>query len=122
RSTRRAVWWVALGGAIAGLWWTLWPTLAAPFGMADDHTIIDMTAPTGHLPWSRVPETIGRLTSEPVGRFRPLYGTCQVLETALFGRHPILWYVDRLVLATVTLVCLYVLLTHVVHPVLAAMI
>jgi hypothetical protein len=118
----RRTWWLALGGAVAGLWWTLWPTLNAPFGMADDHAIIDMTAPSGHLSWWRMPETAVRLSSEHVGRFRPLYWTGQAFEAALWGRHPNGWYVDRLLLATVTLVCLYILLSHIVHPVLAGLI
>lgn len=114
------VWWLSLASAIAGLWWTLWPTLKAPFGMADDHNIIDMTAPSGRLPWSQLPETISRSTSEPVGRFRPLYWAGQAFESALWGRHSTLWYLDRALLATVTLVCLYLVLSRVVHPALAA--
>ncbi|HEX3930360.1 MAG TPA: hypothetical protein VHW64_06625, partial [Nocardioides sp.] len=122
RPASRGTWWLPLVGVVGWLWWTLWPTLRAPFGMADDHAIIDMTAPSGRLPWAHLPATVGNLTSEPVGRFRPLYWTGQALEAALWGRHPTMWYVDRLLLATITLVCLYVVLSKVLHPVLAAMI
>lgn len=121
-SAPRHTWWLALLAAVGGLWWTLWPTLRAPFGMEDDHNIVDMTAPGGHLSWSRVPETISKLTSEPVGRFRPLYWTGQSVEAALAGRNATWWYLDRLCLATITLLCLYAVLSRVMHPVLAAMV
>lgn len=85
----------------------MWPAFSIPFGIIDDHDIIDIIGPRQRLPLWQVPHELFVRTNEPLGRFRPVYWLGHVLECAVAGRDPVLWWVDRSVLATICVVAVF---------------
>ncbi len=74
--------------------------LFAEFGIIDDHEIMHFLGNSTRLPWSDVWDTV--VTKTEVGsplssqRYRPFFYSLMVVETALWGDNPHLWYAARL--------------------------
>jgi hypothetical protein len=113
--------WVALGLAELVLIVAWWPSRRNQFGIIDDHGIVQLLAGRTRLPLGDLVPTIADTAVEPIGRFRPLFWVGQVLEAAVAGNHASWWYVDRLLLASITLAAVAVGLRALVHPVTAAL-
>jgi hypothetical protein len=97
----------------------MWPVRHAQFGMIDDHGIVGLVGTRPRLPIGDILPTIVDTAIEPIGRFRPLFWVGQVLECALAGRNPHLWYLDRFLLAAITLAAVFWACSRFLHPLLA---
>jgi hypothetical protein len=111
---------LALGSALASLLYLMWPTFRIQFGPIDDHEIVDIIGRHDRLPTASVIPTILDRANEPGGRFRPLYWVGRTLESATAGTDPTWWYVDRFLLAAVTLTAVYLTVARFIHPAAAA--
>lgn len=114
--------WLWLAASLVALLYFLWPTFGIRFGVVDDHEIVTMVGPHDRLPASEVVSTIRERVNEPVGRVRPLYWVGRALEAATAGDNATWWYVDRFVLAAITLVAIYLTVVRYLNPLLSAMI
>jgi hypothetical protein len=88
----------------------LYPALSARFVLVDDHEILSVlppvAAPASEAPHLDLPGMV--LVNDPgVGRFRPLYWTIRISETALLGDHPNAWHTLILVYGLVSAGLLY---------------
>ncbi len=111
-----------LATSLATLAYALWPTFGIRFAAVDDHEIVDIIGRGERLAASRVLETVLTSTDEPLGRFRPLYWVGRALESATAGQSSTWWYVDRFLLAAITVTAIYVTIVRFVVPPLAALI
>jgi len=82
------------------------PMFGTPLGAVDDHEIPVISQQLTEIGY--VSTVIAR-TTEPGGRFRPLYWVGRVAETALWNGRTAGWYFDRLALLLVTLAAGYAL-------------
>jgi len=96
--------------SLGTLLYMMWPAFRIPFGIIDDHEIVDMIGDRPRLPLSELPGTFVDRADEDLGRFRPLYWLFRAIESSTAGQNSTWWYVDRFVLAAITVVALYVLL------------
>ena len=94
-------------GAISVLFWMMWPMLRIPLGVIDDHEIVDIIGNRSRLPFSRMGTEIASRWNEPIGRFRPGYWVFRVFESATAGRNTEWWFINRFVLAAITLAAIY---------------
>jgi hypothetical protein len=103
--------WIARGAglcaALAGLLYMMWPTFWIKFGIIDDHDIIDIIGHHQRIPLLDIPGAVVSRSSEPLGRFRPVYWLGRVVESATAGQHAGLWYFDRFLLSAVALTAIY---------------
>jgi hypothetical protein len=89
-------------------------TLNSKFGLIDDHEIIQFLGPDKKIGFSEIPAAL-RLTE--VGnfgsqeRFRPVYYLLRILESILWGNHPALWYLSRLVILSISLSLTWILIS-----------
>ena len=80
------------------------PLINAKWGMIDDHGIMSVIGPNNNrLPFSEIPEAlkkteIGRDSLLP--RFRPSYYVLHMIECAIWGKNPALWYGFRIGIAS----------------------
>jgi hypothetical protein len=86
---------LALGAVIFFGLLCFYPALGARFVLVDDHEILNVLPPIGapasEMPHLDLPGMV--LVNDPaVGRFRPLYWTIRIAETALLGDHPNAWH------------------------------
>jgi hypothetical protein len=109
-----------LGAAAVVLFAMLQPVLGAQFGMIDDHKAIAAMPTHQALSVVNVPHVVVDETTEPIGRFRPVYWLGQSLEMATAGHNATWWYVDRVVLALVVLVSVFVVASKIIAPLPAA--
>ena len=108
--------------AAGALFVMMWPVLQSEFGMIDDHQLID-TMPGGRaLSIVDIPSRAMVATGEPVGRFRPGYWAAQAVEMSIAGQHPSWWYLDRMILAAIVLIAVFVVASRIVGPLPAAVI
>lgn len=71
------------------------PLWQAEWSVMDDHGMLSVIGPDGRLPWSAVPAAIRKSEAGHPGefsRYRPLTFTPQILESAIIGPRPGLWY------------------------------
>ena len=94
--------------------------LTTPLGPIDDHEILEISAPSGTLPWIEVPAAVIQRSAEP-GRFRPGYWLFRISEIALWGQNTTGWYADRLLLVVLSVSAAYVLAKRYVGTVLSAL-
>jgi hypothetical protein len=98
---------VGLGVALSALVYQTWPTLEIPFGIIDDHEIVEIVGRNKHLSFGKIPGEVSRRWDEPFGRFRPFYWVGRVFESAIAGGNPFYWHLNRLFLASIVLVAVY---------------
>jgi len=84
------------------------PVVGAPFGVIDDHLIIALVGPSGQLTLDRLPSEFAGYVGE-FARFRPMYWIFYLVEAALWGSNPTGWYLDRLLLACLSVTGMYAL-------------
>ncbi len=98
----------------------MWPVFNIDFGSIDDHEILDIIGRRPRLPLSQVLSETASRSNEQIGRFRPVYWAGRALEAALVGRHSDYWFVNRVVLAAITLAAVYSVAKRYVAPPAAA--
>ena len=86
------------------VWAVVSPMFAAEFGVVDDYQIASVLLPSHRLEPAAILPTLATWLQQDVGRFRPLRWTFWVTETAIWGWNPAGWYLDRLLLAGVTVI------------------
>jgi hypothetical protein len=99
---------------------TAWPLAHAGWGPIDDHEIAEFLGPTHHLGFHRFWQLlVDSEAGHPGGfvRYRPSYYFFRLLETALWGNHPHVWYVARIVMFAFSLASLTWLLRSLLSPV-----
>lgn len=111
-----------LGLALTALLYTMRPTFEIPFGIIDDHEILDIIGRRGRLPILEIPNAVFSRSNESLGRFRPGYYLGRVVEAAAAGQNPRYWFFDRFLLAAIVLVAIYVTAVRFMSPLLAALI
>jgi hypothetical protein len=97
-----------------------WPLAQAGWGPIDDHEIANFLGPTHHLGFRRFWHFLAESEAGHPGgfsRFRPSYYFFRLLETAMWGNHPHVWYVARIVMFTLSLASLAWLLRSLLSPV-----
>jgi hypothetical protein len=77
---------------------------AAEFGVVDDYQIASVLLPSHRLESAAILPTLATWLQQDIGRFRPLRWTFWVTEAAIWGWNPAGWYLDRLLLAGVTVI------------------
>ena len=89
--------------------------LKAKFGVIDDHEIIRFLGPDKKL---GINEIFLELKQTEVGnfgsleRFRPVYYFLRLLECVIWGAHPELWYLARIILLTISIATTWHLLAQ----------
>jgi hypothetical protein len=100
---------LALAVFAAALVYVMAPMLSAQFSAIDDHEIVSIIGPSGHIAPTEIPGKIAQYAVESNGRFRPGYYVLRIFEAAAAGTNPQLWYLDRFILAFVAAVALLAL-------------
>ena len=88
--------WIAFGIALQALW-----------GIIDDHEIMLFLGEDGKLPLHEIPSWLMQTEVGAWGahaRYRPTYYLLRLLETAVWGKNPMLWYACRVVLVGLAMV------------------
>jgi hypothetical protein len=111
---------MGLAASLFVLLYMLRPAFRIQFGIIDDHEIMAIIGRRQRVPITDVPATIIERTQEPLGRFRPAYWTGRVVESAIAGTNPSLWFFDRFILAALTVVAIYLVAVRFVVAPLAA--
>src|ERR1035437_9029275 len=83
-----------------------YPNFSAQWGLTDDHEIIRYVGDDHVLRFSEIPNMLMKTEAgNPWGskpRYRPVYYSLRLCETALWGDHVFLWYLFRVVVLGVS--------------------
>ncbi|HMF49704.1 MAG TPA: hypothetical protein VK603_13725 [Candidatus Saccharimonadales bacterium] len=94
----------------------------ADFGMIDDHEIVSILGRDKIVQTSEILPLIGEYAIEHNGRFRPAYYVLRILEAYFVGGNPVLWYANRLLLALLSALFLYLGLRVFLRPLFAGLV
>ncbi|HVH28479.1 MAG TPA: hypothetical protein VM818_17060 [Vicinamibacterales bacterium] len=97
----------------------IWPMLDADFGMIDDHEIVSIVGRDKRVSVTELSPLIQQFAIESNGRFRPGYYVFRIVEAFCFRLDAGLWHTNRLLLAVVSSLALYVATRVVLQPFLA---
>ncbi len=98
------------------------PMLTAGFGMIDDHEIVSILGRDKRVGVTELSPLIQQYAVESNGRFRPGYYVFRIFEAFCFRLDAGLWHTNRLLLALVSSLALYVAIRVVLQPFLAGVI
>lgn len=93
----------------------LFPNFSAQWYLIDDHEIMDFMGKDHRLSFNEIPEILMRTEvglHKENGRYRPSYYLLRLLETALWGDNPHLWYSFRIVLFGASIFIAWHILSH----------
>ncbi len=80
-----------------------WPNITAKWGVIDDHEIMNNLGSDGKMSLQDIPERWVQSEAALPGkvpRYRPVYQTLRLFETAAWDNNPTGWYVTRLLFMT----------------------
>jgi hypothetical protein len=94
----------------------LHPMFHADFAMIDDHEIVNALGRNNRVGISEIFSLIQDRAFEPKPRFRPAYYALFYSEVFFVGGNARMWHTDRLLLALISALALYLAVRVVLHP------
>jgi hypothetical protein len=100
----------------------LYPMLDADFAMIDDHEIVNALGRNNRVGISETFSLIQDRAFEPKARFRPAHYALFYLEVFFVGGNASMWHTDRLLLALISALALYLAIRVLLPPFLAGVV